>query len=58
MPADDKTAAPDCSTPSTPAEPPRIYFAACGAMCDIFWWARRIPPGDEPQPLPVKDEIP
>jgi hypothetical protein len=25
------------------AEPPRIYLAACGALCDIFWWARRTP---------------
>jgi len=24
-------------------EPPRIYLAACGALCDIFWWARRTP---------------
>ena len=22
-------------------EPPKIYLAACGALCDIFWWARR-----------------
>jgi hypothetical protein len=56
MPADDKTA--NGSTPSTQAEPPRIYFAACGAMCDIFWWARRNPTAEESQPLPVKDEIP
>jgi hypothetical protein len=26
------------------AEPPRIYLAACGALCDIFWWARRTEP--------------
>ena len=25
------------------AEPPRVYLAACGALCDIFWWARRTP---------------
>jgi hypothetical protein len=48
MPTDDKTPA--------PVEPPKIYFAACGAMCDVFWWARRDPSGDEPQPLPVKSE--
>ena len=23
------------------AEPPKIYLAACGTLCDIFWWARR-----------------
>ena len=22
-------------------EPPAVYFPACGALCDIFWWARR-----------------
>ncbi len=22
-------------------EPPKLYFPACGALCDIFWWARR-----------------
>jgi hypothetical protein len=28
--------------PDAPAsEPPRIYCLACGAQCDIFWWARR-----------------
>jgi hypothetical protein len=25
------------------AEPPKVYLAACGARCDIFWWARRTP---------------
>jgi hypothetical protein len=25
------------------AEPPRVYLAACGTLCDIFWWARRTP---------------
>jgi len=25
------------------AEPPRVYLPACGALCDIFWWARRTP---------------
>ena len=23
--------------------PPEVYFAACGALCDVFWWARRKP---------------
>jgi hypothetical protein len=23
-----------------PAEPPALYFPACGALCDAFWWAR------------------
>jgi len=27
--------------------PPKIYFAACGALCDVFWWARR---KDDPDP--------
>ena len=46
LPEDEnKTAAPDASTST---EPPKIYFAACGTLCDIFWWARRNPPA-EPQ---------
>ena len=24
-------------------EPPKVYLPACGALCDIFWWARRTP---------------
>jgi hypothetical protein len=28
---------PDVAAP----EPPRVYYLACGAQCDIFWWARR-----------------
>jgi hypothetical protein len=24
-------------------EPPRVYLPACGALVDIFWWARRTP---------------
>jgi hypothetical protein len=31
-------------------EPPKIYLPACGALCDIFWWARRSSPGEEPAP--------
>jgi hypothetical protein len=30
---------PDVAAP----EPPRVYYLACGAQCDIFWWARRKP---------------
>jgi hypothetical protein len=22
-------------------EPPKLYVPACGALCDILWWARR-----------------
>ncbi|MGA7871578.1 MAG: hypothetical protein WCA22_11840 [Candidatus Binatus sp.] len=47
MPANDKPAAPDSMPPANHVEPPKIYLAACGALCDIFWWARRNPPGDE-----------
>jgi hypothetical protein len=25
------------------AEPPKVYLPACGALVDIFWWARRAP---------------
>lgn len=21
-------------------EPPKLYLPACGALCDILWWAR------------------
>jgi hypothetical protein len=24
-------------------EPPAVYFPSCGAICDVFWWARRKP---------------
>jgi hypothetical protein len=27
--------------PSISIEPPKVYVAACGTLCDIFWWARR-----------------
>jgi hypothetical protein len=30
------------SSPSAP-EPPIVYYLACGAQCDVFWWARRSP---------------
>ena len=39
-------------------EPPKIYIAACGALCDIFWWARRDPSAEAPAPIPAKDETP
>jgi hypothetical protein len=29
--------------PATSIEPPKVYVAACGTLCDIFWWARRTP---------------
>jgi len=45
-------------TPSTQVDPPKIYLPACGALCDIFWWARRDPSAKDPAPLPVKEEIP
>jgi hypothetical protein len=25
------------------SEPPKVYLPACGALVDIFWWARRTP---------------
>ena len=53
MPSD-----PEKEIPAVPAEPPKIYIAACGVLCDIFWWARRDPPAEEPAPITAKDEIP
>jgi hypothetical protein len=50
MTSDDQDAPRDTSR----VEPPKIYLAACGVLCDIFWWARRNPPTEEP--VPVKDE--
>ncbi|HLX38200.1 MAG TPA: hypothetical protein VKR29_10375 [Candidatus Binataceae bacterium] len=26
-----------------PPQPPTVYIPACGALCDVFWWARRSP---------------
>jgi hypothetical protein len=50
LPEDEnKTAAPDAWTST---EPPKIYVAACGTLCDIFWWARRKPPAEEQAPAP------
>jgi hypothetical protein len=54
MTPEDKNAARDTSN----AEPPEIYIPACGALCDIFWWARRNPPAEPPALPPVKDETP
>jgi len=48
---EDKTAAPDSAPPATRAEPPKIYVAACGVLCDLFWWARRNSPDAAPHPL-------
>jgi hypothetical protein len=49
MRAEEKIVAPEQQT-SAPAdasvervEPPRVYLPACGALVDIFWWARRTP---------------
>jgi hypothetical protein len=55
MPSDDKI---DSVPPLTHADPPKVYLPACGALCDVFWWARRDPPAEETAPLPVKDETP
>jgi hypothetical protein len=44
MPDEEKTDPRESSSPpSAQAEPPKIYLPACGALCDIFWWARRTP---------------
>jgi hypothetical protein len=47
----------DSKRPDTaPPEPPRVYYLACGAQCDVFWWARRkpqaegAPPADRSEP--------
>ncbi|HSU90844.1 MAG TPA: hypothetical protein VLI44_05315 [Sporolactobacillaceae bacterium] len=49
MRPDEKIVAPEEQT-TTPAdasvdrvEPPKVYLPACGALVDIFWWARRTP---------------
>jgi len=54
LPDDDNEPGP--VSPKTRVDPPKVYFAACGALCDIFWWARRGP--DAAQPPPVKNETP
>ena len=40
------------------AEPPEIYIPACGVLCDVFWWARRDLPAEQPAPIPEEDETP
>jgi hypothetical protein len=42
------------------SEPPKIYIPACGVLCDVFWWARRDPPTEQPASIPAKtkDETP
>jgi hypothetical protein len=57
MPLDDKAGAPVSASRSAGAhvEPPKIYIPACGALCDIFWWARGNPTADKQDPLPVSD---
>ena len=52
--SDDQKIAPS----ATHVEPPKVYLAACGVLCDVFWWARRNPPAEEPAPPPAKDETP
>jgi hypothetical protein len=38
---DDRIARRPRSADRAAPEPPRVYFAACGSQCDVFWWARR-----------------
>ena len=41
-PADART---DARRPaSAVVDPPAVYVAACGVLCDVFWWARRPAP--------------
>jgi hypothetical protein len=35
-------------------EPPAVYIPACGALCDIFWWARR----ENPSPVTSGEKVP
>ena len=39
--------------PATHTEPPKVYLATCGVLCDVFWWARRDPPAEETAPAPA-----
>ena len=55
---ENKPDARDSATAPTHVEPPKIYLPACGALGDIFWWARRDPSAKDPAPLPVNEEIP
>ncbi len=37
-------AEPDQERENVPdSEVPALYFPACGALCDAFWWARPAP---------------
>jgi hypothetical protein len=33
----------DMRVPDASEQPPKVYIAACGVLCDVFWWARRRP---------------
>jgi hypothetical protein len=33
--------------------PPAVYWPACGALCNVMWWARRAPDSSETVPAPV-----
>lgn len=44
MPREPKNPAAAPETPAQAPEPPHIYIRACGALCDVFWWARRSAP--------------
>jgi hypothetical protein len=55
MPSHDKTPSVDSSSQ---VEPPKVLIPACGALCDIFWWARRNRPAEEQAASPLKDETP
>ena len=33
----------DMLAPDASDQPPKVYIAACGVLCDVFWWARRCP---------------
>jgi hypothetical protein len=48
MPSDSEKKTADADS----VEPPRIYIPACGALCDIFWWARP-DPAAEREPVPI-----
>jgi hypothetical protein len=41
-----ETATPDTviEPPIERADPPKVYIASCGTLCDVFWWARRRSP--------------
>jgi len=31
----------DMLMPEASEQPLKVYIAACGVLCDVFWWARR-----------------